>query len=148
MIPLLYVIVDEQKYIQAADMLSIDLSHIHNWSQNWAIKFNPNKTESVLFTRRNINNPPVYFGDMDNRVTDVNTHCHLGLDLQSNCRWGDYVSKIYKKACDRLKILRMLKYQVQRNVLINPVFKPLVASKKAQPIFFMWTSTGYHTNLR
>jgi hypothetical protein len=69
-------------YIQAADMLSTDLSHIHNWSQNWAIKFNPNKTESILFTRRNINNPPVYFGDMDNRVTDVNTHCHLGLDIQ------------------------------------------------------------------
>ena len=40
----LYVIVDEQNYIQAADMLSTDLSHIHNWSQNWAIKFNPNKT--------------------------------------------------------------------------------------------------------
>ena len=48
----LYVIVDEQTYIQAAYMLSRDLSHIHNWSQNWAIKFNPNKTESVLFTRR------------------------------------------------------------------------------------------------
>jgi hypothetical protein len=63
-------------YVQAADMLSTDLSHIHNWSQNWAIKFNPNKTESILFTRRNINNPPVYFGDMDNRVTDVNAHCH------------------------------------------------------------------------
>ena len=30
---------------------------------------------------------------------------------------GDYV--IYKKACDRLKILRMLKYEVDRNVLIN-----------------------------
>jgi hypothetical protein len=49
------------------------MSHIHNWSQNWAIKFNPNKTESVLFTRRNINNPPVYFGDMDNRVTEFNS---------------------------------------------------------------------------
>ena len=32
---------------------------------------------------------------------------------------GDYVSKIDKKACDRLTILRMLKYQVDRNVLIN-----------------------------
>jgi hypothetical protein len=34
----LYVIVDEQNYIQAADMLSTDLSHIHNWSHNWAAK--------------------------------------------------------------------------------------------------------------
>jgi hypothetical protein len=32
---------------------------------------------------------------------------------------GYYVSKIYKKACDRLKISRMLKHQVDRNVLIN-----------------------------
>ena len=47
----MYVIVDEQNYIQAADMLSTDLSHIHNWSQNLTIKFNPNKTESALFTR-------------------------------------------------------------------------------------------------
>jgi hypothetical protein len=56
---------------------------------------------------------------MNNRVTDVNAHCHLGLDLQNNCKWGDYVSKIYEKACERLKIRRMLKYQVDRNVLIN-----------------------------
>ena len=47
----MYVIVDEQNYIQAANVLSTDLSHIHYWSQTWAIKFNPNKTESVLFTR-------------------------------------------------------------------------------------------------
>jgi hypothetical protein len=56
------ILFDEQNYIQAANMLSTDLSHIHNWSQNWAIKFNPNKTESILFTRRNINNPPVFLG--------------------------------------------------------------------------------------
>jgi hypothetical protein len=57
----LYVIVDEQNYIQAADMLSTDLSHIHNWSQNWAIKFNPNKTKFYL------HNHPIYnyFGDPD-----------------------------------------------------------------------------------
>jgi hypothetical protein len=46
-------------------------------------------------------------------LTDVNAHYHLGLDLQSNCKWGDYVSKIYKKACDRLKILRMLDKSVE-----------------------------------
>ena len=33
----LYVIVDEQNYIQAADMLSTDLCHIHKWSQNWLL---------------------------------------------------------------------------------------------------------------
>lgn len=58
----LYVIVDEQNYIHAADMFSTDLSHIHMWSNNWVIKFNHNKSESVLFTRRNINSPQFTLG--------------------------------------------------------------------------------------
>ena len=29
--------------------------------------------------------------------------------------------------------------------ILNTVFKPRVASKKARPIFFMWASTGSHT---
>ena len=52
-------------------------------------------------------------------MKDVNTHTHLGLDLQSNCKWKDHINKIYGKACDRLQILRMLKYQVSRKVLIR-----------------------------
>ena len=115
----LFVLIDEHDYMQAANNLTADLTHIDNWSEQWAIKFNPSKTESVLFSRRNAENHPVYFGDQDNQVKDVNTHTHLGLDLQSNCKWTDHINKIYKKACDRLQILRMLKYQVSRKVLIQ-----------------------------
>jgi hypothetical protein len=50
---LLFIIIDDSNYIEASEILSTDLSRIHNWSRAWAIKFNPNKTESVLFTRKN-----------------------------------------------------------------------------------------------
>ena len=46
-------------------------------------------------------------------------HCHLGLDFQNNCKWKNHITKIYEKACDRLKILHMQKHQVSRKVLIN-----------------------------
>jgi hypothetical protein len=42
---------------------------------------------------------------MDNRVTDVNAHCHLGLDLQNNYKWGDYVSKIWQWALTSVTLL-------------------------------------------
>ena len=41
-------------------MLTSDLSHIHDWSKQWAIRFNPDKTESLLFTRRNVEDHTVY----------------------------------------------------------------------------------------
>jgi hypothetical protein len=80
---------------------------------------------------------------MDNRVTDVNAHCHLGLDLQNNCKWGDYVSKIYETSLSKTYLqlvynfaYRLLhtkmyhrqrvqyynqhhQYQIDRNILIN-----------------------------
>ena len=65
---------------------------------------------------------PVYFGDRDNQVKDVRSHTHLGLNLQSDCKWKNHIQKIYEKACGRLNILRMLKYQVSRKVLINLYF--------------------------
>ena len=48
----LFIIIDDSIYIEASEILSTDLSRIYNWSRDWAIKFNPNKTESVLFTRK------------------------------------------------------------------------------------------------
>jgi hypothetical protein len=59
-------------YIEASEILSTNLGRIYNWSRDWAIKFNPNKTESLLFTRKNnVDFPNVYFGNPDNIVTNV-----------------------------------------------------------------------------
>ena len=116
----LFIIIDDSIYIEASEILSTDLSRIYNWSRDWAIKCNPTKTESVLFTRKNnVDCPNVHFGNPDNIVTYVEMHCHLGLDFQNNCKWKNHNTKIYEKACDRLKILRMQKHQVSRKVLIN-----------------------------
>jgi hypothetical protein len=75
-----------------------------------------------LQEKNNIDCHNVYFGNPDNIVTDVEMHCHLGLDFQNNCKWKNHITKIYEKACDRLKIRRML--------INSPISRPIIYSTK------------------
>ncbi len=50
----LYFIVDDP--ITASQTLNDDLEKIHTWSKNWLVDFNPNKTETMLISRK-INKP-------------------------------------------------------------------------------------------
>ena len=43
----LYIIVDNPT--EAANQLNSDLSKIHQWATKWLVKFNPAKSESVIF---------------------------------------------------------------------------------------------------
>jgi hypothetical protein len=67
-------------------------------------------------------------------VTDVEMHCHLGLDFQNNCKWKNHITNIYEKACDR--------HQVSRKVLINiyiSFIRPVLAY-----VDFVWDNCTLH----
>jgi hypothetical protein len=60
----LYIIVDDP--VDAAETLNTDLSKIHDWSMKWLVKFNPDKTESMIVSRKSLrdtrtNIPPVIY---------------------------------------------------------------------------------------
>lgn len=100
-----------------AQLLNNDLSKVHQWSHNWLVKFNPQKTESMLITRKHnhIQHPPLFF---DNHpVTEVTTHKHLGLLFNTTCHWGDHIDQIICKANAKLNILRNLKFDLDRKTL-------------------------------
>jgi hypothetical protein len=46
----LYVTVDTPQ--NAADIINRDLGNIHQWSVNWLVKFNPQKTETMVISRK------------------------------------------------------------------------------------------------
>jgi hypothetical protein len=46
----LYVTVDTPQ--NAADIINRDLGNIHQWSVNWLEKFNPQKTETMVISRK------------------------------------------------------------------------------------------------
>jgi hypothetical protein len=89
-------IVDD--HVDAAETLNTDLAKIHDWSMKWLVKFNPDKTESMIVSR--ISNRPLHPPlMMDNKIINmVSDHKHLGLAISNDGNWGKNVDLITKKA--------------------------------------------------
>jgi hypothetical protein len=45
---ILYLVVDDP--IETAETINGDLDKIHIWSEKWLVKFNPQKTETMILT--------------------------------------------------------------------------------------------------
>jgi hypothetical protein len=58
------------------NMINIDLNNIKKWGDTWLVKFNPNKTEIMLFNIRNQQDELSF--DFDGIVLNsVNKHKHF-----------------------------------------------------------------------
>ena len=108
----LYMIVEDP--VSAADLMNNDLSKIHNWAQQWLVKFNPNKTEELIISRKQSppNHPSLVMNNTP--VTRVEKHKHLGLILNEQCTWHHHITEITAKAWKRINVLRTLKFQLDR----------------------------------
>ena len=68
----LYVIVDFlDSYVH---ILNLDLERLYNWAVQWLVKFNPIKTEELLFSRRVSlqDHPTLFFNDVP--IQEVVSH--------------------------------------------------------------------------
>ena len=93
-----------------------DLDNIHIWSSQWLIEFNPIKTISVLFSRRQ--NPSILQLTMNNvRIKSSPTHKHLGVLFSRNGSWEPHVKYIIGKIVFKLTTFRKLKYVLDRKSL-------------------------------
>jgi hypothetical protein len=62
------------------NMINIDLNNIKKWGDTWLVKFNPNKTEIMIFNIRNQQDELSF--DFDEIVLNsVNKHKHLGISF-------------------------------------------------------------------
>ena len=106
----LYIIVDFPD--SAAQILNLDLERLYNWAVQWLVKFNPIKTESLLFSRRvNLRDrPTLFFNDVP--IQEVVSHKHLGVYLSQRCDWLKHIDFIKEKAWSRINLLRMLKFTI------------------------------------
>ena len=111
----LYIIVDDP--LGAAVTLNSDLSKIHRWASQWLVKFNPSKSESLLFSRKvnKLYHPPVTMNYQE--VTEVTSHKHLGIYFSNQCTWHEHIEYVKKKAWQRIYIMRRCKFQLDRKSL-------------------------------
>ena len=115
----LFVTVDSGSNSPAISLTN-DLNKIRLWSEQWLVSFNLSKTVIAKFSRSNRFQPSLCSGN--NIISECDSHWHLGLVFQCTGVCPEHVSNIYKKACQKLNIFRMLKYKISMESLIKIYF--------------------------
>ena len=100
------------------NMINTDLNHLKKWSNRWLFKFNPTKTEIIIF---NVNGVEcnLAFNFDQTTIDPVHTHKHLGIVFSSDCKWTKHIYKLIESDSKQLNVLIKLKYRLNRNYLEN-----------------------------
>ena len=99
-----------------AGIINHDLIMLSNWAIQWLVKFNPLKTEAVLFTLKYFEAFPQLIFD-NTPIKFVEDHKHLGITFSQNGQWHTHIEQIANTASKILGIMRKLKYTLSRNAL-------------------------------
>ena len=104
-------------YALSFQKLNEDLMHLTNWSNQWLVTFNANKTEYLKITRKrqNIDDPPLILHNK--LINKVDKHKHLGVTLNSKATWSDHIDEISAKARRSVGFLRRIQYKVPQSCL-------------------------------
>ena len=104
----------DRKYIEAN--LNRILDHVCQWANTWLIKFNPDKTEAILFSLKH-NDTQLKLMYEGVQIKDVQTHKHIGLTFPSDGKWSCHIHNIIKTTSKMICSMRKLKYLLNRNTL-------------------------------
>ena len=87
----------------------------------WLAKFNPNKTQIMIFNIRNQQDELSF--DFDGIVLNsVNEHKHLDIIFSSDCKWTKHIDSLIQRTSMQLNVLRKLKFRSKREYLENIYF--------------------------
>jgi hypothetical protein len=100
---------------EGAEQLNKYIESIHQWSQKWLIKFNPDNTEIMTMSKKKHHKPHHPLVYMDNVIIkEVETHKHLGLTISEDGNWNEHVKNIMIKVSSRLSVFRRVKFKLKR----------------------------------
>ena len=99
-----FIIVENAPY--AATCLHLDYDKITRWAATCVVTFNPSKTEAHLLSRKlnTMQHPPLYM--QQEKIQEVKSHKHIGINMSSDCSWHQHISYIKDKAWLRINIMR------------------------------------------
>ena len=101
----------------AGNLPQSDIDKVSLWANRWLVSFNPQKSESLIFSRK-INKPshPNLF-IFNTVIPNVRFHKHLGIVLTDDGSWDNHINQITAKAWKRIHIMRRLKLSLDRQAL-------------------------------
>ena len=97
--------------------LQNDINKINTWADTWLVKFNLNKSESLVVSRKNIKpiHPDLNMSNI--LIPNVQTHKHLRIHLSSDGSWDYHINSISRKAWKRINVMHHLKKLLDRKSL-------------------------------
>ena len=110
--------------------LQSSIAQIENWTDNWRIKLNKNKSVHVDFTNKRIDYIPITISQQ--KVPYANTAKYLGMTLDAKLRWKAHV----KTKRDEAEIkYRQLHWLIGRKSLLSTHNKLLLYKQILKPIW-------------
>ena len=100
-------------------IMNHDLRIVFSWASQWLVNFNPNKSEAMLFTLRNVDNLPSLI--FNNTPIQFDHHKHLGVTFSYDGKWNKHVENILQSALKVVGIMRKLKYEFSR-LALNQIY--------------------------
>ena len=120
-----YSSVDES---QIKTVIDHDLEKLDEWSRQWLMCFNPNKTEIMMFSNTKV--PDLHLSLNDQDIPITTSHKRLGVTFSSDAKWNTQIENILATVSKHVNVLRKLKYRICRNnleklylVYIRPLFE-------------------------
>jgi len=110
--------------ITRSAVLNADLDRITIWARNWKVAFSHPKTKLMTISRQT--DPqvhPLHFGGSP--LEECSSHKHLGLHLQTDCKWDSHVQALIRKCRPLVACLRSFKYRLSRKAL-NTMYKSFI----------------------
>ena len=101
-------------------IINHDLRMLVTWANQWLVKFNPLKTEAILFTLKLFENFPNLIFD-GTQIQLVDDHKHLGLTLSKDGKWHSHIENIINSAAKVIGIMRKLKITLNR-IALNQIY--------------------------
>ena len=103
--------------LSAAQILNTDLDKITKWAKDWLVGLNPIKSETMLLSRRFLQqaHPAVYM--LNQQIIEVEHHKHLGIYFSKDGTWHKHINYIKEEAWKRINKMRKLKLQLDRKSL-------------------------------
>jgi len=101
------------------DALNRDLNRLNNWSKEWFMNFNPQKTQYIRFhgKYRIPGDPNICLNRT--RLEEAQSHCHLGLILTSDLDFTKHIDHLITKCSKWIGLMWKLQRKYPRHCIEN-----------------------------
>jgi hypothetical protein len=96
-----------------------DLKNLSTWADQWLVTYNPAKTVSLHITKKKENDPhpPLFLKGV--QIKEIDSHCHLGVDIERTFSWLTHILRISGKSAKCVGLMRRACRDLPRQCLEN-----------------------------